>query len=137
MSNTCWKRNTGAFFANLCVIVSNMAALAKPSIEFTALLNMVSMTSKEQLHYLLMLEDMFEKSDAQLTKFNDFAAMTQKEQLRYLLKEAKSKEDAQRIARDFMLEMKLKEEKKKKEVDPATQAELMMKKLREAHHTVS
>ena len=69
----------------------NMAALAKPSMEFTALLNMVSMTSKEQLHYLLMLEDMFKESSAQLSKFNDFAAMTPKEQLRYLLKKAKWK----------------------------------------------
>lgn len=62
--------------------------------------------------------------------------MTPKEQLRYLLQTAASKADAQRIARDFMLQQKIKEAQQKKEVDPVSQAELMMKRLREAHHTV-
>lgn len=63
--------------------------------------------------------------------------MAPKEQLRYLLKRATSKEHAQKIAREFMIQQKVREAQKKKEVDPVTQAELMMKKLREAHHAVS
>lgn len=114
-----------------------MAAMADSKAEFSTLLTLVSMTSKERLQYLLMMEDMGVETGAQLTKYTNFSAMTPKDQLRYLLKKAKSKDDAQKIARDFMLEMKVKEQKKKKEVDPATQAELMMKKLREAHHAVS
>ena len=62
--------------------------------------------------------------------------MSPQEQLRYLLRNATSKEDAQRIAKEFMMQQKIKEAQKKKEVDPVTQADLMMKRLREAHHTV-
>ena len=62
--------------------------------------------------------------------------MSPQEQLRYLLRNASSKEDAQRIAKEFMMQQKIKEAQKKKEVDPVTQADLMMKRLREAHHTV-
>jgi len=63
--------------------------------------------------------------------------MSPQDQLRHLLKQAKSKEDAQRIAREFMMKQKEREAKKKNEIDPQTKADLMMRKLREAHHTVS
>jgi len=63
--------------------------------------------------------------------------MTPKEQLRFLLRRATSKAHAQQIAKEFMLQQKIKEAQQKREVDPVTQADLMMKKLREAHHVVS
>lgn len=63
--------------------------------------------------------------------------MSPQERLRFLLKEAKSKEEAQHIARDFLLQQKALEAKKKREVNPATHADMMMKRLREAHHLVS
>lgn len=76
-------------------------------------------------------------SESKISKVNAwYLEMSPKEQLRYLLKTASSKADAQRIARDFMLQQKIKEAQQKKEVDPVTQAEMMMKRLREAHHTV-
>lgn len=62
--------------------------------------------------------------------------MTPQEQLRHLLKKAKSKIDAQRIAREFLTLQKAKEMQKKKEVDPSEQAEQMMKRLRQAHQQV-
>jgi len=54
--------------------------------------------------------------------------MTPKEQLRFLLRHATSKAHAQQIAKEFMLQQKIKEAQQKREVDPVTQADLMMKK---------
>lgn len=64
-------------------------------------------------------------------------AMSPQERLRFLLREAKSKDEAQRIAREFLMQQKALEAKKKKEVNPSAHADMMMKRLREAHQLVS